>query len=156
MKLTVIALGNKMPNWVDSACNEYKKRFDQGFNLELKILKAQKRTPNSQVEQILSIEESRIREHIPNQASLIILDEHGKGVTTVELSELLTKWQQQNINPCFVIGGADGISANLKKEALMQIQLSKLTFPHGLARIILIEQLYRAITILQNHPYHRV
>ena len=154
MNITVLAVGNKMPNWVETAVNDYAKRFHRDIKLTLKEIKPEKRN-NTNAEQCMQEEEKRIRLALPEKPYIVILDERGKNVTSVQLSQHIDFWKQNNIHPCFIIGGADGISGSLKKDANLTLRLSDLTLPHGLARVLLIEQLYRAVSILENHPYHR-
>lgn len=154
MNITVLAVGNKMPNWVETAVNDYAKRFHRDIKLILKEIKPEKRN-NTNAEQCMQEEEKRIRLALPEKPYIVILDERGKTVTSVQLSQYIDFWKQNNIHPCFIIGGADGISGSLKKDANLTLRLSDLTLPHGLARVLLIEQLYRAVSILENHPYHR-
>ena len=103
-----------------------------------------------------SLERTRIEAAIPKNARIIVLDERGKDITTLQLSEYLMQWQQDGGDVTFVIGGADGLDAEFKKRASMMIRISSLTLPHGMVRVLLAEQLYRAWSITQNHPYHRV
>lgn len=103
----------------------------------------------------MALERSRIEDAIPKNTRRVVLDEHGKDLTTVQLSQYLTQWRQEGCNVAFVIGGADGLDAELKKTADLSIRLSSMTLPHGLVRILLAEQLYRAWSIIHNHPYHR-
>ncbi|MBR5940704.1 MAG: 23S rRNA (pseudouridine(1915)-N(3))-methyltransferase RlmH [Neisseriaceae bacterium] len=154
MNITILAVGNKMPNWVETAVNDYAKRFHRDIKLILKEIKPEKRN-NTNAEQCMQEEEKRIRLALPEKPYIVILDERGKNVTSVQLSQHIDFWKQNNIHPCFIIGGADGISGSLKKDANLTLRLSDLTLPHGLARVLLIEQLYRAVSILENHPYHR-
>ena len=154
MNITILAVGNKMPNWVETAVNDYAKRFHRDIKLSIKEIKPEKRN-NTNAEQCMQEEEKRIRLALPEKPYIVILDERGKNVTSVQLSQHIDFWKQNNIHPCFIIGGADGISGSLKKDANLTLRLSDLTLPHGLARVLLIEQLYRAVSILENHPYHR-
>src|SRR5688572_13672755 len=108
MNITVLAVGTKMPQWVEEAAQEYSKRLKREFNFQLKEIKPEKRTGIS-AELCMLSEEERIRSAIPNQSYLIILDERGLAPTSTELSSYLKKWKETGINPCFVIGGADGI-----------------------------------------------
>ena len=103
----------------------------------------------------MAAEEKRILEALPPNAHIIALDERGKAPTSVELAEHLRGWQQNGTHPCFIIGGADGMTDSLKQRAHLMLRLSSLTLPHGMVRVLLTEQLYRAVSILNNHPYHR-
>ncbi len=155
MNITVLAVGTKMPKWVDQAVIEYSKRFARDIQFRLKEIRPEKRGAGVSAAQGMVAEEERILAAIPPQSFLIVLDERGKAPTSMELADWLKKWQQQGENLCFVIGGADGMTASLKDRARLLMRLSSLTLPHGMVRVLLTEQLYRAQTILHNHPYHR-
>lgn len=156
MNVTVLAVGTKMPRWVNEAVNEYAKRFGRDMHYMLKEIKPEKRGVGISVAQGMLAEEKRIIDNIPDGALLVVLDERGKAPTSVELSEYLYTWQQNGEHVCFIIGGADGMTDALKQRAKLMLRLSSLTLPHGMVRVLLTEQLYRAVSILQNHPYHRV
>ncbi|WP_367645493.1 23S rRNA (pseudouridine(1915)-N(3))-methyltransferase RlmH [Snodgrassella alvi] len=155
MNITVLAVGTKMPQWVDHAVRDYSKRFGREIQFQLKEIKPEKRGAGVNTEQAMAAEEQRIVAAIPAYSYLIVLDERGKAPTSMELADSLKKWQQQGDNLCFIIGGADGMTTNLKQRANMLMRLSSLTLPHGMVRVLLTEQLYRAQSILHNHPYHR-
>jgi 23S rRNA (pseudouridine1915-N3)-methyltransferase len=135
--------------------NEYAKRFPPEWPFELIELKPEKRTSSKSTETILAEEAVRIRAQLPKQSLLIVLDERGEQVTTRALAEHLQTWARESPSATFVIGSADGLDMALKNEARNRIGLSKLTLPHGLARVLLVEQLYRAVSLLAGHPYHR-
>jgi 23S rRNA (pseudouridine1915-N3)-methyltransferase len=155
MRLKLIALGHNQPRWVVDGTDEYSKRFPPEWPFELTELKPEKRAANRSTESILAIEADRIRAQIPKQSRLIVLDERGEQLTTRALAEHLQIWSRDAASATFVIGSADGLDATLKADAANRIGLSKLTLPHGMARVLLIEQLYRAISLLAGHPYHR-
>lgn len=155
MNITVLAVGTKMPRWVDDAVQEYAKRFGRDVNYVLKEIKPEKRGAGVNATQGMAAEEKRILEAIPSGAFLVILDERGKAPTSLELAGYLNTWQQNGEHVCFVIGGADGMTDHLKQQARLMLRLSSLTLPHGMVRVLLTEQLYRAVSILHNHPYHR-
>lgn len=155
MNITVLAVGTKMPRWVDEAVGEYAKRFGRDIRYTLKEIKPEKRGAGVNAPQGMAAEEKRILEAVPDNAYLVVLDERGKAPTSTELAEHLKTWQQNGDNPCFVIGGADGMTDRLKQQARLMMRLSSLTLPHGMVRVLLTEQLYRAVSILNNHPYHR-
>lgn len=144
-----------MPQWVDHAVRDYSKRFGREIQFQLKEIKPEKRGAGVNAAQAMAAEELRIIAAIPAHSYLIVLDERGKAPTSMELADSLKKWQQQGDNLCFIIGGADGMTTNLKQRANMLMRLSSLTLPHGMVRVLLTEQLYRAQSILHNHPYHR-
>ena len=155
MNITVLAVGNKMPRWVDEAVQEYAKRFGRDVQYTLKEIKPEKRGAGVNAAQGMAAEEKRILEALPDNAFLVVLDERGKAPTSVELAQYMQRWQQDGEHVCFVIGGADGMTDALKQKARLMLRLSSLTLPHGIVRVLLTEQLYRAVSILQNHPYHR-
>jgi 23S rRNA (pseudouridine1915-N3)-methyltransferase len=155
MNITVLAVGTKMPQWVDYAVADYSKRFGREIQFQLREIKPEKRGAGVNAAQAMAAEEERIVAAIPPHSYLIVLDERGKALTSMELADWLKKWQQQGDNLCFVIGGADGMTASLKQRANLLVRLSSLTLPHGMVRVLLTEQLYRAQSILHNHPYHR-
>lgn len=155
MNITVLAVGTKMPRWVDEAVNEYAKRFGRDIRYTLKEIKPEKRGGGTTAAQGMAAEEKRLLEALPAGAFLVILDERGQAPTSVQLAEHLNRWQQNGEHVCFIIGGADGMTEQLKQQANLMLRLSSLTLPHGMVRVLLTEQLYRAASILQNHPYHR-
>ena len=155
MNITVLAVGNKMPRWVDEAVQEYAKRFGRDVQYTLKEIKPEKRGAGVNAAQGMAAEEKRILEALPDNAFLVVLDERGRAPTSVELAQYMQRWQQDGEHVCFVIGGADGMTDALKQKARLMLRLSSLTLPHGMVRVLLTEQLYRAVSILQNHPYHR-
>ncbi|PIT08847.1 23S rRNA (pseudouridine(1915)-N(3))-methyltransferase RlmH [Snodgrassella alvi] len=155
MNITVLAVGTKMPHWVDYAVADYSKRFGREIQFQLREIKPEKRGAGINATQAMAAEEERIVAAIPSHSYLIVLDERGKAPTSMELADWLKRWQQQGDNLCFVIGGADGLTDRLKQRANLLLRLSSLTLPHGMVRVLLTEQLYRAQSILHNHPYHR-
>jgi 23S rRNA (pseudouridine1915-N3)-methyltransferase len=155
MKWQILAVGQKMPDWVNEAVENYRKRMPPNAPLTLTEIRAEKRTGGKTVEQIKALERDRILSGLPAQSILWVLDEHGEQLTTLALTEKLRTAEQNAHSLCFIIGGADGLHDDIKMKAGQLIALSKLTLPHGLARVLLTEQLYRAMSILQHHPYHR-
>lgn len=156
MQLIIAAVGNKMPAWIESGFSEYAKRMPPECRIQLKEIKPVERSGSKTAETVMALERGKIEGTIPKGARIIALDEHGKDITTMQLSQLLTQWQQDGRDVTFVIGGADGLDAGFKAKADMLIRISSLTLPHGMVRVLLAEQLYRAWSITQNHPYHRV
>jgi 23S rRNA (pseudouridine1915-N3)-methyltransferase len=155
LKLRILAIGHKMPAWIEAGFNEYARRMPADASLELIEIKPERRAAGASTTRIQQIEAERIRAALPPQPLLVALDEHGRQLTTVELSQTLARWMQDGSTPCFVVGGADGLDRSIKADANLLLGLSCLTLPHGLARVILAEQLYRAISLLKGHPYHR-
>jgi 23S rRNA (pseudouridine1915-N3)-methyltransferase len=156
MQLVIAAVGHKMPTWVESGFGEYAKRMPPDCRLHLKEIKPVERSGSKTAETAMALERSKIEAAIPKGARIIALDEHGKDLTSVQLAQLLTQWQQDGRDVTFVIGGADGLDPDFKKNADMLLRISSLTLPHGMVRVLLAEQLYRAWSITQNHPYHRI
>lgn len=156
MQLVIAAVGHKMPAWIESGFSEYAKRMPPDCRILLKEIKPVERSGSKTAETAMALERTKIEAAVPKGARIIALDEHGKDLTSVQLSQLLKQWQQEGGDVTFVIGGADGLDADFKKNADMLIRISSLTLPHGMVRVMLAEQLYRAWSIRQNHPYHRV
>jgi 23S rRNA (pseudouridine1915-N3)-methyltransferase len=156
MNLHILALGKGMPDWVSTAFDSYQKRLPSDCALHLKELKAVDRAGNANVANILAKEAEQLIAATPKGALRVVLDERGKDLTTVALSQHLTRWLADGRDVVFYIGSADGLDAQLKQTADLGIRLSSLTLPHMMVRVLLAEQLYRAWSILNNHPYHRV
>lgn len=154
MKISIISVGHKMPDWVQSACAEYLKRLPREIHAQIVEIKPDKRAAGKNSDVVQESEAKRILE-IAGQDYCIALDEHGEAVSTVQLSERLQQWLENGRNLSFIIGGADGLHTSVKQRADWVWSLSPLTLPHGMVRIVLVEQLYRAQSILHNHPYHR-
>ena len=144
-----------MPGWIQEGFNEYAKRMPPEARIEVVELKPEERGAGRSTDKARATEGERILEAIPGGATVIALDERGKGVTTQGLSVMLAGWMGDGSHPTFVIGGADGLSDDVKKRADKLVSLSALTLPHALVRVLLAEQLYRAWSILARHPYHR-
>jgi 23S rRNA (pseudouridine1915-N3)-methyltransferase len=155
VKLHIIAVGNRMPDWVDAGFEEYAKRMPREARITLVEIKPEKREGGKSVEQILSAEATRIESALPQGADIIVLDERGVAVSTKQFADWLKGFMGEGRDAAFVIGSADGLHPNIKQHAKRLLSLSALTMPHGMARMLLAEQLYRAISLLQNHPYHR-
>ena len=143
-----------MPAWVQTGFEEYTKRMPPEARIEILELKPDDRTGKS-IDTLLKSEAVRLEAAIPRQAERLVLDERGERITTRDLAQMLTTWMREGISPCFIIGSADGLHASVKQSASRQFSLSGCTLPHGLVRLMLAEQLYRAWSITQNHPYHR-
>lgn len=153
--MTIVAVGNKMPEWVDQAFADYARRMPPHLHIDLKQIKAEKRDGGKTAAQIMEAERARIDAAIPDAALLIALDERGAQISSVQLADWLREWQGEGRDVALVIGGADGLHHGLRQRAHKTLALSCLTLPHGLARVLLAEQLYRAFSITRNHPYHR-
>jgi 23S rRNA (pseudouridine1915-N3)-methyltransferase len=155
MQLIVIAVGSRMPAWVDTAFDDYASRMPPDLKLVLREVKPEPRTAGKTVEAMMSAESERLRAALPKRGPRIVLDEHGRDLTSMALSSLIGQWRADGDDVSFLIGGPDGLDDDIKSEARMRIRLSSMTLPHGMARVLLAEQLYRAWSIAQNHPYHR-
>jgi 23S rRNA (pseudouridine1915-N3)-methyltransferase len=155
MRITIVAVGQRLPAWADEAAEDFLKRFAPDWRVELKPVKAVQRSAAISADAVKAKEAAHIRAALPKGAHLVVLDERGVSLTTQQLADQIKRWQSQSLSPCFVIGGADGLDDALKHSAAQTIRLSDMTLPHALARVLLAEQLYRAYTLLAGHPYHR-
>ena len=145
-----------MPAWIEAGFAEYVKHMPAECRVHLKEIKPVERSGSKTAETAMALERAKIEAALPKGCRIVALDERGKDLTTVQLSQLLTQWQQDGRDVSFIIGGADGLDAEFKAKADMLVRISSLTLPHGMVRVLLAEQLYRAWSITQNHPYHRV
>ncbi|MGB8437204.1 MAG: 23S rRNA (pseudouridine(1915)-N(3))-methyltransferase RlmH [Burkholderiales bacterium] len=155
MRLLVVAVGSRMPGWVDAAFSDYARRMPRRARIELTEIRPEPRRPTRSVAQMLAAEEKRIRAVLPARCRCVVLDERGRTLTTPELASSLESWLAGGEDLAFLIGGPDGLAPDLKRSATLIMRLSSFTLPHGLARVVLGEQLYRALSILDHHPYHR-
>ncbi|HAT51853.1 MAG: 23S rRNA (pseudouridine(1915)-N(3))-methyltransferase RlmH [Burkholderiales bacterium] len=156
MKINIISIGHKPPTWAEEGCKEYLKRFQRDLSIVLTELKPAFRVSDTDKNHLARAKEKgRILTKLNKNARLIALDEAGTQTTTNELARLLTNWMAEGRDLDFVIGGADGLDPEIKNQADKMLSLSLMTYPHALARLILIEQLYRAQCIIKKHPYHR-
>lgn len=155
MKLWILAVGHKMPAWVNAGFEEYRKRMPREARLELVEIKPEKRAPGKTARQVMEAERDRIAAALPARCYQVALDQRGRAGSTEQLAANLGEWMALGSDVAFVIGGADGLHQDVKRGADRLLSLSPLTLPHGLVRVMLAEQLYRALTIIQNHPYHR-
>lgn len=144
-----------MPGWVSEAFAEYAKRMPREARIELVEVKPEKRAGGKTVEQMQESEMARIHAALPAAAIHVMLDERGAEMSTLELAGNMKSWFQEGRDVAFVIGGADGLHPDLRLRAGKLWSLSRLTLPHGMVRVLLAEQLYRAMTVIQGHPYHR-
>ena len=154
MRLLVVAVGQRVPDWAQVAWDDYAKRFPPELRLELKAVKTEPRASRT-LEQLLAAERERIEGAIPKGARVVALDERGTALTTLALAAKLRDWQLQGDDVALVIGGPDGLEPAFRQRAHERIRLSDLTLPHAMVRVLLAEQLYRAWSVNANHPYHR-
>ena len=155
MRIKVVAVGNKMPKWVELGWAEYFKRLPRDVKLELAEIPVAPRGKNFSVAKVMAAEAERILAAIPAGDRVIALDLSGKQWTTEQLAEQLSGWQMSGENISLLIGGPDGLAPECLAACQQRWCLSNLTLPHPLVRVLLVEQLYRATTILHNHPYHK-
>jgi len=154
MRLWVIAVGQRVPDWAQTAWDDYAKRFPPEIKVELKAVKTEPRGSKT-IDTLYAAERDRIQSAIPRGCRIVALDERGTSLTTLALAQKLKHWQLDADDVALVIGGPDGLDPEFKKNAHERIRLSDLTLPHAMVRVLLIEQLYRAWSINANHPYHR-
>jgi 23S rRNA (pseudouridine1915-N3)-methyltransferase len=154
MKLFVVAVGQRVPDWAQTAWDDYAKRFPPELKVELKAVKTEPRGSKT-LDTIFAAERERIEAAIPRGARIVALDERGTSLTTVAMATKLKEWQLASDDVVLVIGGPDGLDPGFRKSAHERIRLSDLTLPHAMVRVVLVEQLYRAWSINANHPYHR-
>ncbi len=154
MRLLIVAVGQRVPDWAQTAWDDYAKRFPPELKVELKAVKTEPRGSRT-VEQLMAAERKRIEEAIPKGTRIIALDERGTTLSTVALAGKLKDWQLGGSDVALVIGGPDGLEPAFRQAAHERIRLSDLTLPHAMVRVLLVEQLYRAWSINANHPYHR-
>ena len=154
MKLQVVAVGQRVPDWAQVAWDDYAKRFPPELRVELKTVKTEPRGSKS-LDTLYAAERDRIEAAIPRGNRIVALDERGTSLSTVALAAKLRDWQLQSDDVSLVIGGPDGLDPAFRQAAHERIRLSDLTLPHAFVRVLLVEQLYRAWSINANHPYHR-
>ena len=155
MKITILSVGHKMPAWIQEGFQEYTRRMPPEIRIELLELKPEERGGGRSSDKARDTEGERMLAALPADATLLALDERGKSVTTQGLSVMLADWMRDGSHPVFAIGGADGHAQAVRDRADKLVSLSALTLPHGMVRVVLAEQLYRAWSILARHPYHR-
>jgi 23S rRNA (pseudouridine1915-N3)-methyltransferase len=143
-----------MPAWIEAGFAAYAKRMPREYGLELIVVKPEPRDRGKSVEQMLLAETVRIRAACAGD-HIVALDERGKAWTTRDIASRLEQWRSDNASVAFVIGSADGLDETFKRSAADRLAVSAMTLPHGLVRVILAEQLYRAASVVAGHPYHR-
>ncbi len=155
MKLIVAAISARPPEWVVAGWQDYAKRMPRELSLELLEIKPESRTTGKNANAMMAAEATRLDAALPPGCRRIVLDEQGDAVTTRQLSERLTQWMSGGYDVAFLIGGPDGLATRIKDSAHETLRLSSLTLPHALVRVILAEALYRAVSVIKGHPYHR-
>ncbi|MFQ5981781.1 MAG: 23S rRNA (pseudouridine(1915)-N(3))-methyltransferase RlmH, partial [Woeseiaceae bacterium] len=150
-----IAVGDRQPSWVDEAFDDYVQRLPRHWQFRLETVKTARRRKNADPATAIEAEGQKVLDRVRAAEQLILLDECGVQVSSAGLTEKLSAWQALGRDLCFVIGGPDGVSKAIAARADFRWSLSRLTLPHGLARVLFAEQLYRAWTLATAHPYHR-
>ncbi len=144
-----------MPGWINTGFDDYARRMPPELPLVLTEIKPGHRVAGEDGARARQIEAERIEIAFPPACVPVVLDERGAQITTRELADWMRDWMAEGVSPAFVIGGADGLDDRIKARAGKLMGLSRLTLPHALARVMLTEQLYRAVCIIKGHPYHR-
>lgn len=155
MRIRVLAVGSRMPGWVDAACTDYVKRLNAHARTSLVEIAAAARGAKTRHPKAVAAEGDRLLDGVDARDYVVMLDERGRELTTRELAAWLEERRRHGRDLAFIIGGPDGLSLKVQARADCTLSLSRLTLPHALARVLLLEQLYRAHTVLANHPYHR-
>ncbi len=155
MDLLVAAVGQRMPDWVNQAWTEYSRRMPPQLTLSLREIPLAKRGKNADTKRLKAVESQALHNAMPSRARVVALDIQGQAWTSEKLAANLENWLGEGRDVGFMIGGPDGISEDIMQQADSHWSLGPLTLPHPLVRVVLAEQLYRAWTITQNHPYHR-
>ncbi|MGX2031721.1 MULTISPECIES: 23S rRNA (pseudouridine(1915)-N(3))-methyltransferase RlmH [Methylocaldum] len=155
MRIHLVAVGNRMPDWVTEAYSEYAKRLPRECELALKEIAPAKRGKNADIVRLTEDEGERMLAALPRDVHVVALDVAGKEWSTPDLAAALARWLESGRDVALLVGGPDGLSPACLERANQRWSLSKLTFPHPVVRIIVAEQIYRAWSILQHHPYHR-
>ena len=155
MQLVVAAVGQRMPGWVNEAWTEYTRRMPANLSVSLREINLEKRGKNADTKRLTATESKALYQAMPARARVIALDVQGQTWSTEKLAASLEDWMGDARDVGFMIGGPDGIDPDIMQEADTRWSLGPLTLPHPLVRVVLAEQLYRAWTITQNHPYHR-
>ncbi len=155
MHIRLLAVGERQPAWVDDAFDIYTERFPRAWKFRLDSIATVRRNKNDKSSQAMASEGKRILAKLSATEQVVLLDEHGTQLTSTALAAKLSEWQVDGRDLCFIIGGPDGVSESCRQRADTTWSLSQLTLPHGLARVLFAEQLYRAWSLQTGHPYHR-
>jgi 23S rRNA (pseudouridine1915-N3)-methyltransferase len=153
--IRLLAVGDRQPGWVDDAFGNYTSRFPRDWKFRLDCISTVRRSKNNNSQQAKDAECGQILSRIKSTEQVVLLDEKGKQMTSLALASKLSDWQTDGRDLCFVIGGPDGVTEDCRQRSDAVWSLSKLTLPHGLARVLLAEQLFRAWSLQTGHPYHR-
>lgn len=155
MHIRLLAVGDRQPSWVDEAFGIYTERFPREWKFRLDLMPTVRRNKNDKSRQAMEAEGEQILAKLNSAEQVVLLDERGKEFSSKDLANRMSDWQGDGRDLCFVIGGPDGVSDSVHQRADVRWSLSQLTLPHGLARVLFAEQLYRAHSLQTGHPYHR-
>ena len=150
-----MAVGDRQPVWVNDAVRSYTDRFPREWGFRLDVIPTAKRGKSDKSGRATETEGQQVLARLQRAERLVLLDERGKQLNSRSLASTLSDWQGDGRDLCFLIGGPDGVSDECRKRADFTWSLSELTLPHGMARVLLAEQLYRAWSLQTGHPYHR-
>ena len=154
MRINLITIGKKMPNWISTGIEHYQKQLPSHFHFIITTIDSQSRKSDSN-EKTKELESKLILEVAKESTILIALDENGRQQSSKVIAKSIENWQLQSENVALIIGGADGLSPELKKKCHHLWGLSNLTLTHSMARLLVVEQIYRGFSLISNHPYHR-
>lgn len=155
MKIRLLTVSHRQPAWVVDGCADYARRLPRNWRFEVVEIRPEPRRQGGDPERTRAIEAERLRAAVPPGARLVALDERGHAWSTAQFATRLQGWEQEARDVAFVVGGADGLDPALRDGAAACLSLSPLTLPHGLVRVLVVEQLYRVASILRGHPYHK-
>jgi len=155
LKALLISVCDKLPGWVKDGFTDYQSRLKQSVPLEVLDLSLGQRGKNADLKRALADEGQRMLRAIPKNSRVIALDSDGASWSSEQLAQQLSQWQQEGRDLCFLIGGPDGLDQSCLQAAQLKLSFGAMTLPHALVRIVLAEQLFRAVCLLSNHPYHR-
>lgn len=155
MHIRLLAIGDRQPSWVDNAFGTYTDRYPREWRFRFDTIATVRRNKGDKSGQAIVAEGERILAKLSTTEQVVLLDESGEQLSSSALANKLLQWQQDSRDLCFLIGGPDGVSDACRRRADFTLSLSRLTLPHGMARVLLAEQLYRAWSMQTGHPYHR-
>lgn len=155
MEIQLLAIGTRVPAWIDQGFSDYAKRFGGDCKLIVREISSPRKSRSEDARRVKQLEGQKLLASVSADTYLIALDPRGVHLATDAVAEKLDDWFQHHRTVALMIGGADGLSAECLAASREQWSLSKMTFPHALVRVIVAEQIYRAYSMLKNHPYHR-
>jgi 23S rRNA (pseudouridine1915-N3)-methyltransferase len=155
VRLLLVVVSGRQPAWLEDGVKDYLHRFPKDWSIDIKTVKPESRQTGKTVDQMMTLEAQRIEAAMPSGCWRVVLDEKGQGLPTTQFAKKLQAWQQSHGCIAFIIGGPDGLAPSVKAAAHSKLRLSDMTLPHGMAKLILAEQLYRVYSLIAGHPYHR-